>query len=62
MPDTLKNMTNKHLVLQTDFGLQDGAVSSMHGVAYGVSNDIIVSDLTHGIAPFNIFEGSSTLR
>ncbi len=61
MPDTLNNMTNKHLVLQTDFGLQDGAVSSMHGVAYGVSNDIIVSDLTHGIAPFDIFEGSFRL-
>ncbi len=54
-------MTNKHLVLQTDFGLQDGAVSSMRGVAYGVANDIVVSDLTHGITPFNIFEGSFRL-
>jgi S-adenosylmethionine hydrolase len=54
-------MTNKHLVLQTDFGLQDGAVSSMRGVAYKVSDEIIVSDLTHGITPFNIFEGSFRL-
>ena len=54
-------MTNRHLVLQTDFGLQDGAVSSMRGVAYGVSSDILVSDLTHGITPFNIFEGSFRL-
>lgn len=30
------HMTNNHLVLQTDFGLQDGAVSSMRGVAFGV--------------------------
>lgn len=54
-------MTNNHLVLQTDFGLQDGAVSSMRGVAYGVASDIIISDLTHGITPFNIFEGSFRL-
>lgn len=54
-------MTNKHLVLQTDFGLQDGAVSSMRGVAYSVADDILVSDLTHGITPFNIFEGSFRL-
>lgn len=54
-------MTNKHLVLQTDFGLQDGAVSSMRGVAYSVADDIVVSDLTHGITPFNIFEGSFRL-
>lgn len=54
-------MSNKYLVLQTDFGLQDGAVSSMYGVAYGVSDAITVSDLTHGITPFNIFEGSFRL-
>ena len=26
------------LVFQTDFGMQDGAVSAMYGVAYGVSH------------------------
>lgn len=50
---------SKHLVLQTDFGLQDGAVSTMYGVAYQVSDDIVVSDLTHGITPFNILKGHS---
>lgn len=54
-------MTNKQLVLQTDFGLQDGAVSSMRGVAYSVADNITISDLTHGITPFNIFEGSFRL-
>lgn len=28
------------LVFQTDFGMQDGAVSAMYGVAYGVSPDL----------------------
>jgi len=51
----------KHLVLQTDFGQQDGAVSTMYGVAYKVNSDLTVSDLTHGITPFNIFEGSFRL-
>src|ERR1700680_4159939 len=35
------------LVMLTDFGTQDGAVSSMKGVAYGVSQDLLISDLSH---------------
>jgi S-adenosylmethionine hydrolase len=34
-------------VLLTDFGTQDGAVSAMKGVAYGVSQDLLISDLSH---------------
>lgn len=39
--------TNHFLVLQTDFGLKDGAVSAMHGVAHLVAPHVAVSDLTH---------------
>jgi hypothetical protein len=35
------------LVLLTDFGTQDGAVSAMKGVAYSVSEDLLISDLSH---------------
>jgi S-adenosylmethionine hydrolase len=35
------------LVLLTDFGTQDGAVSAMKGVSYGVSQDLLISDLSH---------------
>jgi S-adenosylmethionine hydrolase len=35
------------LVLLTDFGVQDGAVSEMKGVAYSVSPDLLISDLSH---------------
>lgn len=49
------------LVLQTDFGLNDGAVSTMYGVARQVNPAVPVHDLTHGITPFNIFEGSFRL-
>lgn len=34
------------LVIQTDFGYRDGAVSTMYGVAYGVSDKIRISELT----------------
>jgi S-adenosylmethionine hydrolase len=35
------------LVLLTDFGTQDGAVSAMKGVAYSVSQQLLISDLSH---------------
>lgn len=35
------------LVFLTDFGTQDGAVSAMKGVAYEVSQDLLISDLSH---------------
>jgi S-adenosylmethionine hydrolase len=35
------------LVLLTDFGTQDGAVSAMKGVAYSVSDQLLISDLSH---------------
>lgn len=49
------------LVYQTDFGIEDGAVSAMYGVAYSVSPDLKISDLTHGIQPYNIWEASYRL-
>ncbi len=49
------------LVFQTDFGLVDGAVSAMYGVAYCVAPDLRIHDLTHDITPFNIWEASYRL-
>ena len=49
------------LVLQSDFGLDDGAVSAMYGVAKGVDRDLEIHDLTHGVTPFQILEGSYRL-
>lgn len=50
-----------YLVLQTDFGLGDGAVSAMYGVAHSVSRDIVVEDLTHDIPPYDIWSASYRL-
>ena len=51
----------KPLVFQTDFGLVDGAVSAMYGVAYSVMPDLRIHDLTHDITPFHIWEASYRL-
>ena len=49
------------LVLQSDFGLKDGAVAAMRGVAATVSPGIPIHDLTHEIPTFNIWEAALRL-
>lgn len=49
------------LVFQTDFGLVDGAVSAMYGVAYCVYPQLKIHDLTHDITPYNVWEASYRL-
>lgn len=51
----------KFLVFQTDFGLVDGAVSAMYGVAYEVDPTLNIQNLTHEISQYNIFEASYRL-
>lgn len=49
------------LVLMTDFGTADGAVSAMRGVAFGVDGGLNISDLTHQIPTFDIWAGAYRL-
>ena len=51
----------KPLVLMSDFGLADGAVSAMFGVAYSVSETLNISNLTHEIPQYNVWEASYRL-
>lgn len=51
----------KQLVLQTDFGRADGAVSAMYGVALSVNPALRIYDLTHEIPQYNIWEASYRL-
>ncbi len=53
---------NKIVVFQSDFGLKDGAVSAMKGVANGVSTDLKLYDLTHEIPAYNIWEAACRLE
>jgi S-adenosylmethionine hydrolase len=50
------------LVLQSDFGLKDGAVAAMRGVAVGVSARLAIHDLSHENTPFDIWEAAYRLK
>jgi len=50
------------LVLQTDFGLKDGAVAAMKGVAMKVSADLKIFDLTHDIPVYDIWQAAYRLE
>lgn len=54
-------MSNRLLVLQSDFGLVDGAVSAMIGVALQEDATLNIHHITHDITPYNIFEASYRL-
>ncbi|MDD9147959.1 MULTISPECIES: SAM hydrolase/SAM-dependent halogenase family protein [unclassified Sporolactobacillus] len=53
---------SKALVFQTDFGLVDGAVCAMYGVANTVDPTLKIFDLTHDIPQYNVWEASYRLR
>jgi hypothetical protein len=53
---------NRIVVYQTDFGLKDGAVSEMKGVAMGVSSELKLFDLTHEIPAYNIWDAAYRLQ
>ena len=50
------------LVLQTDFGVKDGAVAAMKGVAVGVSPTLAIYDLSHENTPYDVWEGAYRLK
>lgn len=53
---------NGIVVFQTDFGLKDGAVSAMKGVAMGVDKKLQLFDLTHEIPAYNTWEAALRLE
>ncbi|GAB3705168.1 S-adenosyl-l-methionine hydroxide adenosyltransferase family protein [Spirosoma flavus] len=58
----LAQAQNGIVVIQSDFGLKDGAVSAMKGVALGVSPSLKLFDLTHEIPAYNIWEAAYRLH
>src|SRR5688500_4168414 len=56
------NAAEHALVLHTDFGLKDGAVGAMRGVAATVSLRIPIHDLSHENTPFDIWEAAYRLK
>src|SRR5918996_1341814 len=54
--------TNGIIVYQSDFGLKDGAVSAMRGVAVSIDPTLRLENLTHEIPAFDIWEGAYRLN
>ncbi len=50
------------VVFQSDFGVKDGAVSAMKGVAMETSPNLHLYDLTHEIPSYNIWEAAYRLQ
>lgn len=50
------------IVYQTDFGLKDGAVAEMKGVAHDVDPGIPLFDVTHEVPAYNIWEAAYRLH
>lgn len=50
------------LVIQTDFGLAEGAIAEMKGVAMSVDPGLRIFDLTHLIPPYDIWEAAIRLQ
>ncbi len=50
------------ITLTTDFGLQDPYVGLMKGVILGINPDAEIIDVTHGVTPQNVLQGSFLLR
>ena len=46
------------LVFQSDFGLKDGAVSTMKGVSASVDKNLKIYDITHEIPAYNIWDAA----
>ena len=56
-----RNNTGVSLVVQTDFGVKDGAVAAMKGVAKEVDATLDIVDLTHEIPAYNVWEAGYRL-
>ena len=58
---SISGWAQQAIVLQSDFGMKDGAVAAMKGVAVSVADDLRIYDLTHEIPTFNIWEAALRL-
>ena len=54
-------MSKKIISFASDFGLEDGSVGIVKGVINRIDPDIKINDISHGIPPQNIKQGSLLL-
>jgi S-adenosylmethionine hydrolase len=54
-------MSSPILTLTTDFGLNDHFVGAMKGVILSICPEARITDISHGVTPFEISEGAYTI-
>jgi len=54
-------LTNGILLFQSDFGLLEGSVAQMYGVALKIDSNLKIFDITHNIEAFNTWAASYSL-
>lgn len=59
-PRTL--IAQRALLIQTDFGLAEGSIAEMKGVAFSVDRNLKIFDITHLIPAYDIWEAAVRLR
>ena len=50
------------ICMMTDFGPDNSSVCTMKGVCSNICSDLITTDITHSVTPFNTWEASSQLK
>lgn len=53
--------TKPRVVLMTDFGIDNMGTAAMEGVISSIDNELICTNLTHRIEPFNTWQASGAL-
>jgi S-adenosylmethionine hydrolase len=59
---TIGYAQKKMILIQSDFGLKDGAVAEMKGVAMSIDETLKIFDLTHEIPAYNIWQAAYRLN
>ena len=55
-------LAQRALLIQTDFGLAEGSIAEMKGVAFAVDRGLRIFDLTHLIPPYDVWEAAVRLQ
>lgn len=55
-------MSKPRVVLMTDFGTDNAGTAAMEGVIASIDNEVICTNLTHSIEPFNTWQASGALQ
>ena len=54
-------MKYPNILMMTDFGPDNSSVCTMKGVCSNICPDLITTDITHSITPFNTWQASAQL-